>query len=359
VPLAVDVQAVAPTDPAAWAEQWRAFERLSPASFYLGCDWLGAWTEVYRPRRLRLVRVSAGDATVALGLVASDSRRRWRFAGGPVTAQRGLLCAPGREGEAWAALGAWLRAHPAEWSMLEGNGVDSGAAALPSGKLRPAPGLRLRLPDSFDAYIANRSPTVRKGFRQKLRRLEQAGAEVREVEADRRRQALGAFLELHLARAASKGERHPQMDRRLLELLEAAAAKPSLELRLFELVVAGRRHGVSVRVDYGNTGYFYNSGIDPRAGRLSPGIALELASIRDALARGLGEFDLGPGEYRYKHELGGVVEERYAVLSSSPSPRGRASGAAARVSERARESLRARAGARRLVLRLRRAMPWA
>jgi len=85
---------------------------------------------------------------------------------------------------------------------------------------------------------------------------------------------------------------------------------------------------------------------------------LELASIRDAIARRLGRFDLGTGDYRYKHELGGAVERRYSVIAASPTLPGRASAAAARSAAVLRERVRPRARARRLALRVRGALPW-
>jgi CelD/BcsL family acetyltransferase involved in cellulose biosynthesis len=318
VTLAVDVQAVAPSELAAWAQEWRDLERTSAGTFYVGYDWLSAWAAVYAPPELLGVRVADAEGVVALGLIEPGPGRRWRFAGDRVTSERGLLCASGRDDEAWAALAAWLRARPGDWATLEVAGADAGAGRLSAGGLRPVPWPRLRLPGSFEDYLAARSSVVRKGFKQKLRRLERAGAEVREVGLADREEALHAFLELHLERTASKGEHHPDMDGRLVELLARAGAGPGLELRLFSLVAGKACRGVSVRLDHQGVGYFYNSGFDPAAARLSPGIVLELASIRDAMARGLEDFDLGPGEYRYKHELGGVTEDRYGVVASSP-----------------------------------------
>jgi CelD/BcsL family acetyltransferase involved in cellulose biosynthesis len=79
---------------------------------------------------------------------------------------------------------------------------------------------------------------------------------------------------------------------------------------------------VTVRLDHGATGFFFNAGMDPDAGQLSPGVNLELASIRDAIERGLQRFDLGPGLYRYKSDLGGVTQARYQLVVVSPALRG-------------------------------------
>jgi CelD/BcsL family acetyltransferase involved in cellulose biosynthesis len=284
-----------------------------------------------------------------MGLLEAPPGRAWRFAGGPVTGQRALLCADGREAAAWQALSGWLTDHPADWRRLDGAGAPDAAAVLPGARLRAISAPRLRLPGSFDDYLRERSPTVRKSFKQKLRRVESAGAEVREVNEADRPAALRAFLELHHRRARVKAERHPQMDERLVDLLESAGRGPDLRLRVFELVADGAPRGVTVRVDHRGTGYFYNAGIDPDAGRLSPGIVLELASIRDAIARGLRTFDLGPGEYRYKTELGGGSERWFDFTAASPSLRGRLDGQRSRLVTGARGKLApARRAARRL-----------
>ena len=53
-----------------------------------------------------------------------------------------------------------------------------------------------------------------------------------------------------------------------------------------------------------------------------PGILLELASIRQAIEEGLDTFDLGPGDYRYKHELGGDRTTVLKAEAASPEPHG-------------------------------------
>jgi len=56
---------------------------------------------------------------------------------------------------------------------------------------------------------------------------------------------------------------------------------------------------------------------------LSPGILLELASIRDAIERGVVRYDLGPGDYPYKRDLGARRETRVSVQVVSAGIRGR------------------------------------
>src|SRR6266480_4335586 len=132
---------------------WLALERRTPAaSFYLTYDWLASWARIYRPRRLLLIRIEDGEVPIALGLVESAPPSRWRFAGGGVTAERGLLCVEGAEQRAWEMLGGWLRDHPRRWSSLDGTGLPGWASCLPGARCEPESVPRFELPHSFEAY---------------------------------------------------------------------------------------------------------------------------------------------------------------------------------------------------------------
>lgn len=302
---------------------WRWLdERPDKPSPYLTYDWVVAWLAVYEPPRIALVRALEPEgSTVGLGLIEQLPGGRWRFAGRPVTPVRGPQTLAGHREALWHSLGRWLREHHSEWSTLDAEGIET-PPPLPRLRLAPVANPRVNLPDSFDAYLAERSPTTRKGLKQKLRRADRSGAEVVEVAPCDRARVLETWLRLHQVRAGSKGEYHRGMDHRLSRLLEAVAPSRRLGLRLFELRVEGRTAGVSVRIDHGGTAHFYNSGFDPRAGSISPGIVLELASIRQAIEEGLGAFDLGPADYRYKHDLGGDRTTVLQVEAASPAAHG-------------------------------------
>jgi CelD/BcsL family acetyltransferase involved in cellulose biosynthesis len=306
-------------------DEWRALEQQGPSgSAYLGYDWLAAWTETYEPRRLHLARVEEGRQTIALGLLERGKLGGLRFAGGIVTPQRTLLCAPAREQPGWQAFGALLHGRPRSWSSLEATGAPATAGVVAGPCLVPKPIWRLTLPGSFDEYLASHRSKVRNALRRKMRRLSEAGGEVREVPVEGHEEALQSFARLHHARARSKGEEHPHIDERMLRLLLSAGRRPELTLRVFVLRLLERPAAVSVRLDYGGVAHLYNAGFDPEAGALSPGLLLELASVRDAIERGLSAFDFGPGTYQYKKELGGVKEERFELSMQNPAPWARA-----------------------------------
>ncbi len=314
-PLDGGLASVEPT----WRRLDRDPDRPSP---YLTYDWLAAWVVTYRPDRLALARaLDADGATVGLGLIERFGGGRWRFAGRPVTPCRGLRARAGCGEEVWSAFGRWLRAHPRSWSTIDAEGLRT-PPSLPRLRLAAVANPRVDLPDSFEEYLAERSPTTRKGLKQKLRRAERAGARVVEVEADGRAGALGRWLALHGARAAAKGERHRGMEGPLDRLLLDLGPQGPVRLRVFELRVDGGTVGVSVRLDEGDTGYFYNSGFNPVYGDISPGVILELGSVRQAIEQGLRHFDLGPGDYRYKRDLGGDATHVLHAEAASRAPQG-------------------------------------
>jgi CelD/BcsL family acetyltransferase involved in cellulose biosynthesis len=314
-PLTAAVESIQPGDFGTHAEEWRSLEARAPAAPpFLTHDWLTAWTKVYAPSRLGLLRVvdQRGD-TAALALLHHHLPRIWRFAGSPVSPERGLLCPEEQRGGAWAAMGRWLRANPREWAMLDAQGVVVPDDQLPGARATTAPVLALDLPRSYDEYLERRSQSFRAKTRKRLRRFERSTGTVRTVEQGDLAGALRDLVRLHALRAKSKGERHPEVDGRLARLLELVARSDAVRVRAFEMVVDGRRAGITVRLDRGSAAYSYNDGLDPAHMALSPGILLELESIRDAIEAGMTRYDLGPGDYPHKRELGALPDQRQSV----------------------------------------------
>ena len=315
----VELIGAAPADLPGWERAWRELEARAPDAPPFVCfDWLAAWVATYRPRRLAVVVVGGVEAPLALGLVELAGGGRLRLAGRPVTSIRGLLAAPGEAAVAWSALGDWLRALPARWSTLDAEGVARGAAgALPGARPAPSDTPVALLPESFDEYMARSSR-----HRRILRRVAREQAEIRE--ATDVAGALDDFIRLHSARAEAKGERHAAIEPRLAHMLASLRDAPTVGLHVLELVQQGRRLGVCVSAERGEVAWYYNLGIAPEAMPLAPGIALLLCAARDAIERGRRTWDLGPGAFPYKAELGGVLADRVDVRAGSPSWRGRA-----------------------------------
>jgi CelD/BcsL family acetyltransferase involved in cellulose biosynthesis len=335
----------------AWEPAWRSLEQRAPDAAPFVCfDWLAAWADVYAPARLAVVRVGDGAEPLALGLVEVARGGRWRFAGRPVAGERGLLAEAAARDRAWRALGAWLETNPRRWATLETAGLPAAAAsALPAGPRGATEVPMLTIPDSFEGYLAERPGRTRTRYRRALRRVAEEGAVLGPVADGEVGPALHDFVVLHGLRAASKGERHAAVDGRLERVLAALDGAPSVRLRVLELAHGGRRVGATVRLERPGGTWFYNSGFDPEAAWLAPGIMLALASIRDAIDHGISRIDLGAGAQTYKLVLGGVVEERFDVLAASRSPRGRLLGAAEAAYREARARVPVRTLARRLL----------
>lgn len=298
--------------------QWRAAESAAgQPSPYLSFDWLAAWLDVYAPAQARVIRVTRDGDTVALGLVERQGTR-WRFGGHPVTPHRGMLAA-GDDRQCWSAVGAWLDGQTGAWTVLDGEGVDGTAGALPRSRLRPVQVPVIELPETFDQYLESQPGHRRRRLRQRLRYLDRAEGELTAVTD--LTAGLNEFVQLHNMRAQSMGERHPQIDDRLIRMLEALAITPSVRLEVTRIVVQDETLGVAIHLGYGGNAYSYNKGIRVSAAgnRLSPGVLLELGAIRAAIEHGSRTLDLGPGEYSYKAEIGGVSEVRYELVAFSPS----------------------------------------
>lgn len=319
--LELEVVALDDAEFARYEDEWRLLEsRSAEATPFLSHEWLAAWLRAYEPKRVALIRASEPDGTTtALALLEQGSLGRWYFAGAPVTSQRGLLCANGVESRSWHALGTWLAAHRRDWTTLVGEGVSAAAAALPSARMVAAPVAVVDLPDSFDSYLAARSRHCQREMKRKLRLLETRNLELRRpLDAER---ALGDLSRLHRLRAESRNESHPQIDSRLVGMLASLAAARTMKLSLLELAAGRRTLGVIAGLEYGDMLYAYNSGADTTESGISPGIVLMLGLVRCAIADGLRRIDLGPGDYRYKRELGSVPLERFQLAVSSPTAR--------------------------------------
>lgn len=302
------------------ADTWHDVESRAQDPHYSAThQWLSAWMAAYAPRRLTHVEISGDRGLAAVGLLEHLALRRLRFAGAPVSPRGCLVVADGQNAAAWSAFSAALTRQRPRWSVLHCAGAPGVVASLPRALAVQTPEYALTLPAAFDDYVAGLSQAARKSARQKLRRIAKAG-EIEECDPGDHAAAVQRFLELHRLRAEQRGECHPDMDARLRRLLLSLPEHGTgTRLRVFELRVEGAVVATTVRLDHRATAFFYNGGFDPVHARLSPGISMELASIRDAIERGCERFDLGPGHYRYKTDLGGVPHSRYRAALGGPS----------------------------------------
>ena len=320
----VDISPLAAANIDSIRGEWSELAARATPNPYHTFGWLRGWVEIYEPSALWLLRVlDPGGKQIAIGLLERRAGKRLSFAGAPITPARGLVAAPGQEHEAWSILEDWLRLNPRAWGAIDAAGLNKDEALRHTWRAMPVAWLSMSLPDSFDTYLDGLSSSSRKALVRKLRAAERAAVESVVTPQETIPDHLDAFVEFHRLRASAKGERHPDIDGRLARMLASVRPGDGLEVRLIALRRQQKTFAVTVRLDMSRSSWFYNAGFDPNESQLSPGLVVELASIRDAIESGSAHYDLGPGAYRYKRDLGGVERTCFNVNAASKSTSGR------------------------------------
>ncbi len=271
------------------------------------------------PLHLLGVQDSAGEWAGLLPLyeTASPAGPVRRLVGGlEVADYLDVIARRGHEEAVWKALlGALGRG---EWRALDLRPIP---AASPTATLVPtlarAAGLACRvereercpvieLPGSWEAYLAGLSGKDRHELRRKLRRAEAARPR---VESARTPAAMAALLDSFLAlHRKSKAGKARFMDDRMAgffcEVAAALAGKGWAALWL--LWLEDRPAAALFCLEYGGTVGLYNSGFDPAARALSPGVILIARTIEDAIARGFRRYDFLRGDEPYKYGFGAL-----------------------------------------------------
>jgi CelD/BcsL family acetyltransferase involved in cellulose biosynthesis len=283
------------------------------------------------PLDLHVVRDSAGECVGVLPLYTEPG------ADGPVARLVGgvdvadyldLVAAAGREEEAWKALLPVLAAGPARILDLRPVPADSPTAALLPA-LAGASGLAcqvaredrcpvVELPASWEAYLAGLDGKDRHELRRKLRRAEAGAPEVAVArDPDAVAAAMDDFLALHrrskVGKARFMDERMEGFFRELAPPLAASGA-----LAVWRLRLAGRPAAALLCFEYDGEVGLYNSGFDPEARALSPGVVVIARSIEDAIARGFRRYDFLRGEEPYKYGFGAAATDVLRLTLTRP-----------------------------------------
>ncbi|MBI3458439.1 MAG: GNAT family N-acetyltransferase [Candidatus Rokubacteria bacterium] len=230
-----------------------------------------------------------------------------------------LVAVAGHEEAVWKALLAALADGP--WRALDLRPVPASSptvALLPA--LARAAGLACRiesedrcpvieLPASWDAYLAQLSGKDRHELRRKLRRAEKARAR---VEVARTPGGIAALLDSFVAlHRKSKAGKARFMDERMEVFFRevGAALAAAGWAALWLLWLEDRPAAALFCLEYGGTVALYNSGFDPAARALSPGVVLIVRTVEDAIARGFRRYDFLRGDELYKYGFGAVPTE--------------------------------------------------
>lgn len=160
--------------------------------------------------------------------------------------------------------------------------------------------------ESWEAYLAGRSPTFRREARSHLRRLERShSVTFRETTAAETLQAdLDVVYRLHRSRL----ERHrgchfcDAASERFHRTFAATALEQGwLRVRILEL--DGQPVAASYGFTFGDTHFAYQVGRDPAWDRASVGFVLDVHNLRTALEDGVREYRLLVGHQPYKYRF--------------------------------------------------------
>lgn len=341
-------------DPINWqrlAARWDALARGVP---FRSFAWLSAWWQFYGPSahdrpwpRLFVLAVSDGHGSL-IGFAPLFLSRS--LSAGRVLALLGtgevysdylsVLAEAGRERQVAEALADWL-CGPGEgfWETIELNGVDAedrATALLLCELAKRAPTVdrrhgidswRLRVPATWDEYLSRVSKSHRKQIRRLQRELLNSGQmTVHVVERpDQLPAAFELFTELHQRRWNSRGQPGCFGSRRFAGFLTEVTPRlfAAGQLRLAWLEAEGK----PVAADYVLVGdrvwYCYQGGLDPDYLHLEPGRLLFIATLQDAIERGVLAYDFLRGNEPYKAHFGAEPRSTIAarVVSSRTSAR--------------------------------------
>ena len=277
------------------------------------------WFRAFAPGPLHLLAVQDGTGEwvgfLPLYETPTPDGPVLRLVGGTDVADYlDVIAVAGREEEVWKALLPALADEPGATLDLRPVPAASPTAGLLS-SLAGSAGLACRvdvedrcpiveLADTWEGYLAGLSGKDRHELRRKLRRAE-AGRP--RVEVARTPAAMAAlmddFVALHrrskVGKARFMDEPMEVFYRELgRELADAGLAA------LWMLWLEDRPAAALFCLEQAGAVSLYNSGFDPEARAMSPGVVLIARTIEDAIARGFRRYDFLRGEEPYKYGFG-------------------------------------------------------
>ncbi len=332
-------------------EEWEGLRAVAGAGVFMSWEWMATWWEHYGEGR-ELCLLTVRDPAGALVGVAPLMRGPRRYRGLPVRVVEllgagsevspDLVDIPARADLA-AAVGRVVWAHLAEhlsWDLLlldnlapaAGVAHALAAAAARDGRafevLPKASCPFVPLPGTWEGYLAGRGAATRYDLGRKARAL----ARRHDVKLERAEgtpdleESMRVLFDLHAGRWRMRGEagtfdRDPR--NRSFHQAMAAAAQRRGWLRLYFLAVDGRRVAGFLGYEVDAKLCYYQLGWDPAWARWSVGTVLIAEVLRDAIARGVREFDFLRAAERYKVRLADDARQTITLRVWGPTPRGR------------------------------------
>jgi CelD/BcsL family acetyltransferase involved in cellulose biosynthesis len=178
----------------------------------------------------------------------------------------------------------------------------------------------LSLPQSWEAYEQMLPGKRRRELRRKLRRAgPYSGVDWYIVGSGHDLdQEIDAFIELLIKSQPEKADFMDERNRAFFHAVGRASYEAGY-LHLTFLTLNGQRVATYLSFVYGDRLMVYNSGLDPAAYRISPGIVLMARLIRNAIEeRSYKVFDFLRGDEPYKYDLGGVDTHVHRLTVTRP-----------------------------------------
>lgn len=248
-----------------------------------------------------------------------------------------VLAVPARRADVARAVGAELRRRRGEWDAWILRCLPPGSpvqAALDDAGLKacaqpPVSAPAIRLPESFDAYLASLSSSHRQNLRRHLRRLDEGEVELREVvDPDALGPAIGCWHELRRRQWESAGREisplhlAPRFTGFVLDCVRTLI--PREQALVWEFTRHGEVIGAYVNFVDPDAFYWYLGGFDPRHTKLGLGKIAIGHGIRTSIEAGRRRYDFGRGAEPYKYWYGAVDRPLAARVVGSGRARSRA-----------------------------------
>lgn len=299
---------------------------------FLRWEWMGAWWSTYEPgNQLYVLKVCRHGTPIAFAPWFLEKRlgtgRTIQFLGSgkACSDHLSLIVAPDDCVPVCEAISCWLKdvvnknlnrvKKELIWDSIELIGVDQSdepvnclarAMELVGLSVQQSEGLgcyAIDLPGTWEEYIQKRSKSGRREIRRAHKHIDEGKIKVHAITSQSELDAFwNQFVTLHQRRRQAAGTTgcfdHPGFE----TFLRSAASK-LLKSGLLELLVA-TADGTPVATQFAlvdeHTWYFYQSGMEPGASDLRPGLSVFCYAIESTIQSGRKRFDMLRGDEPYK-----------------------------------------------------------
>ncbi|MEI6511865.1 MAG: GNAT family N-acetyltransferase [bacterium] len=295
------------------ARDWRELQQESEsATIFQTWEWTSTWWKHFGEGKYPyVICVRLGDELIGIGAFYETSGA-WgalRFMGNGHADYHGLLARTGFEKEVARRVMCHLMRHPTahllDLHQVPDNSPLLGVALRMPGAWRKLQAVcsRLELPDTWADYLSY----LGRNMRSSLKRYEQAAtrdydfsvslADVNQVD-----KGLKSLFKLHQKRWQQRGQPGAMFIRSIQkfhrEFSKLAAEQGWLRLHMLEL--DGHTQAALYAFRFGKGYYFYQSGFNPKFGKLSPGTLTLSHAVRTAIGERCEYFDFLRGQEGYK-----------------------------------------------------------